>query len=67
MHCYFYAFCNIIGTYGTQISSWVFYILKSLDREWGSELVMFYFSKWSNFGIGKGFAKGPKALVLLMG
>lgn len=64
---YFYVFHNITGAYGTQISSWVFYILESLDSEGGSELVMFYFTKWSNFGTEKGFAKGPKAPMLLLG
>lgn len=58
---YFYALHNIIGAYGTQISSWGFYILKSLESEEGSELVMFYFTTWSNFGTGKGCAKAPKA------
>lgn len=51
--CYFCALHNIIGVYGTQISSWGFYMLKSLDSERVSELVRFYFTKWSNSGIGK--------------
>lgn len=56
---YFYALYNIIGAYGTQISSWGFYILKSLDSEGGSELVTFYFTKWNNFWMGRG-PKNPQ-------
>lgn len=46
MYCYLYALHNIIGPYGTQISSCFFYILKTLEGEGGSELGMFCFTKW---------------------
>lgn len=35
--------------------------------ELASELVMFYFTKWSNLGMRKALPKGPKAPVLLLG